>query len=196
MSDRACRVCGQTKSADAMVRRLGAVSSLCRACNVARVAEWRQANPDKARAARARHRDTHREARRASQLDRYHRLMAEDPERVRRQRREWAKTPKGRMLNRFGAHKRRGVRPDDEAREWAAIVLSDPCSYCGAPADELDHITPVAVGGDGGWSNLTGACRVCNARKNDADLLSFLARSREGAVPASTAPSRVLTRSL
>lgn len=50
----------------------------------------------------------------------------------------------------------------------------DPCAYCGAHAEAIDHIEPVGGGGRNHWSNLTGACHNCNQRKGTRPLLSFL----------------------
>lgn len=61
-----------------------------------------------------------------------------------------------------------------ELQEYAAILRGDPCSYCGAPGGELDHIDPLARGGAESWDNLTSACRSCNARKHARSLLEFL----------------------
>lgn len=137
--------------------------------------EWAEKNPERRKEQQARYRENHRPERQAKGRARYHKLMEEDPERVRAQRRAWAKTPKGALYSRFAAHKRRGVTPDALAREYAAVLLRDPCAYCGEPAVELDHIDPVSLGGSGTWDNLSGACRTCNARKNDQPLLMFLA---------------------
>ncbi len=47
------------------------------------------------------------------------------------------------------------------------------CTYCGAPGTdaelEVDHIIPLAKGGSNHMSNLTTACRKCNARKGTRD---------------------------
>lgn len=153
----------------------------CKPCQVRYVAEWRKANPDKHRANTARHRDNKREKRRADGLARYYRLMADDPERVRKLRRDYALTPKGAIYNRLAAHKRRGVRYDAEAREYVALILNDPCVYCGGEAAEVDHITPISKGGTGQALNLAPACRSCNARKNDDSLLIFMLRQKQAA---------------
>jgi 5-methylcytosine-specific restriction endonuclease McrA len=55
-----------------------------------------------------------------------------------------------------------------------ASVQRDPCSYCGGPADELDHIDAQAHGGGHDWTNLTAACSRCNQSKGARALLSFL----------------------
>jgi hypothetical protein len=48
------------------------------------------------------------------------------------------------------------------------------CQYCGQKAPdvvlEIDHITPVARGGDNSLLNLVTACRPCNAGKSDKAL--------------------------
>lgn len=54
------------------------------------------------------------------------------------------------------------------------VVRNDPCSYCGAPADELDHIEPRARGGEDGWENLAAVCDRCNQSKGARSLLTFL----------------------
>jgi 5-methylcytosine-specific restriction endonuclease McrA len=152
-----------------------AASGYCKPCNRARVREWQTANPAKVKDNAARHREKHRARRNAESRTRYQRLMAEDPERVRKIRRDWAKTEKGIIANRLARHKRRGASVDAEAREYVAILLRDPCSYCADPAVEIDHIDPLALEGVGHWDNLTGSCRRCNAQKNDRPLLAYLA---------------------
>lgn len=69
--------------------------------------------------------------------------------------------------------RRRWGRGSDTAA-FARVLQSDPCAYCGEMGVEIDHIEPVAVGGLKDWTNLTGACRSCNARKRTRSLLTFL----------------------
>lgn len=65
-------------------------------------------------------------------------------------------------------------------RAW--LLRREPmCRYCaargvGAPATTLDHIKPVALGGDF-WSpaNLAPACLSCNSAKGDTPLDEWLA---------------------
>ncbi len=59
-----------------------------------------------------------------------------------------------------------------EAGDWAQILLRDPCTYCGDPATEIDHIVP---GGGNEWDNFAPACRTCNGSKSDKRLVLFLA---------------------
>ncbi len=74
-------------------------------------------------------------------------------------------------------HRRRHEAPLDP--DYARLLLGDPCSYCGGPCEQIDHIVPVAAGGEGGAGNMTAACRSCNSAKRDKPLLTFLS-SRSG----------------
>lgn len=41
------------------------------------------------------------------------------------------------------------------------------CQYCGAAAENLDHVIPRSRGGGHTWENVVAACRRCNTRKED-----------------------------
>lgn len=41
------------------------------------------------------------------------------------------------------------------------------CQYCGATAENLDHVIPRSRGGLHVWENVVAACRRCNAGKED-----------------------------
>jgi hypothetical protein len=54
-------------------------------------------------------------------------------------------------------------------------LLKDPCVYCQEPANSLDHILALSLGGSRtSWSNLAPACTKCNSRKGQLLLLDFL----------------------
>lgn len=63
-----------------------------------------------------------------------------------------------------------------EAKEFIPILAADPCAYCGAPTESIDHIVPVAGGGTGEAMNLIGACSLCNCSKHSTPLLLFMLR--------------------
>lgn len=59
-------------------------------------------------------------------------------------------------------------------RQWQTIrrrILErdgHACTYCGQPADQVDHVKPVSKGGSSSTDQqLVAACRTCNARKGD-----------------------------
>jgi 5-methylcytosine-specific restriction endonuclease McrA len=104
------------------------------------------------------------------------RRRRENPEREREINRRWARNmdpARRRFWNNYNRMRRLsgGVADLDP---FAAVVAGDPCSYCGGPGGEVDHVDPVSAGGVSDWTNLTGACRSCNARKNARPLLAFL----------------------
>jgi len=41
------------------------------------------------------------------------------------------------------------------------------CQYCGAPAENIDHVVPRSRGGEHAWENVVASCRRCNAAKED-----------------------------
>ena len=64
--------------------------------------------------------------------------------------------------------------PRRDIREYAAILLADPCVYCGKAATCIDHILALVNGGRHHPDNLAPTCRSCNARKRSRDVLHFL----------------------
>lgn len=44
------------------------------------------------------------------------------------------------------------------------------CQYCGASAENIDHVIPKSKGGRHAWDNVVAACRPCNTRKRDRML--------------------------
>jgi 5-methylcytosine-specific restriction endonuclease McrA len=41
------------------------------------------------------------------------------------------------------------------------------CQYCGASAENIDHVVPRSRGGRHAWDNVVAACRPCNTAKRD-----------------------------
>jgi 5-methylcytosine-specific restriction endonuclease McrA len=41
------------------------------------------------------------------------------------------------------------------------------CQYCGAAAENLDHVIPRSRGGAHVWENVVASCRRCNAKKEN-----------------------------
>lgn len=64
--------------------------------------------------------------------------------------------------------------PLDDGR-YRRAMRQDPCAYCGAPAQALDHIVPKSHGGSDDWTNRTAACHRCNNMKMQTPMLHFLA---------------------
>ena len=58
---------------------------------------------------------------------------------------------------------------------WVAVLLRDPCVWCGGPGGTRDHIYPVALGGSKYDSNVAGACHHCNSVRGCKRVLHKLA---------------------
>lgn len=41
------------------------------------------------------------------------------------------------------------------------------CQYCGAAAENVDHVLPKSRGGEHAWENVVAACRRCNSKKEN-----------------------------
>lgn len=63
---------------------------------------------------------------------------------------------------------------DQDMIDWGEILRCDPCSYCGRPCEQIDHIVPFDAGGKLTPENTTAACASCNHRKSHTPLLQFL----------------------
>ena len=63
-----------------------------------------------------------------------------------------------------------------EAEEYRAIISNDPCVFCGAATEQIDHIQPISRGGTDRWDNYAPTCQACNLSKYTMPLLTFLAR--------------------
>jgi 5-methylcytosine-specific restriction endonuclease McrA len=70
------------------------------------------------------------------------------------------------------ARLRRGI-----FRDWGS-----DCAYCGAIADTLDHVRPIARGGATARGNLVPACSACNLSKGHADAMEWF-RAHHGWTP-------------
>lgn len=121
------------------------------------------------------------------------RFRAQNPQQARRVRREQMRTygPDYRhKWNHYNRLRRKGLAPPTpEADEYAGILRSDPCSYCGATCEHIDHIHPIVLGGDGDYMNLTAACADCNRRKQGRSALVFLLEGAAYGVQTSPAPT-------
>jgi 5-methylcytosine-specific restriction endonuclease McrA len=62
------------------------------------------------------------------------------------------------------------------------------CQYCGAAAENLDHVIPRSKGGPHTWDNVVASCTPCNARKGDKLLenTNMVLRRRPAAPSSST----------
>ena len=72
-----------------------------------------------------------------------------------------------------GTDYQQGPLYDTNLREFVFSKTQGRCSYCGAKAEEIDHIVPRANGGTDSSYNLTPTCRACNQMKSNLSLKDF-----------------------
>lgn len=112
-------------------------------------------------------------------------LPSQAPEAVNARSREWyaALTGAGEAYTKVSranrAAKKRGLAATlTEAEVQTLIDTSSQCRYCGDYLTrhnrELDHITPVAKGGNSTLDNVQIICKNCNKAKGHSDEPTFL----------------------
>lgn len=176
-AEKACRICNETKPLDQFSKRPKSsrndgYRSDCKACVVKRtsgrdrreyLAAYYLAHPEKYVGQRGPDAAYHR------------RYRAENPERIKAiSQRSITKNKAARVVRN---HERRAMPMDDATRQYVALLLAGPCSYCLKPAATIDHIVPLVDRGTNDWWNLTGACKRCNSSKGPRSLLRFLLTS-------------------
>lgn len=62
----------------------------------------------------------------------------------------------------------------DFERAWRAVLMSEPCVYCGGTAAGLDHIIAKSQDGDNNWTNRAPACKSCDNAKGNASVFVYL----------------------
>lgn len=195
--EKLCRKCDTVKPVEQFRKdshKKSGYGSSCKPCSSEAAKSWQRRNPEKRKARDA-----------AWYAQNKERKAASDAKRIvkyRERRREidasrWAGLTLEQRRERWNAwywanrehslrYKRtqRIIRRSKDA-DWALFPKSlayvrviglDPCVYCGAKAEAVDHIIPVAKGGTGGWDNLAPVCTRCNSSKRDEDLLAFMLR--------------------
>lgn len=135
---------------------------------------WREENRD-------RYNELTRERRAANpehtrELARKHQARQRElhPEVLKARYEAWAKSPRGRAWFAGNRFRRRNAPLTEEAMAWLESLENPLCTYCGEPADTIDHIIPIVKGGDSSRANLTPACRSCNRKKWSMSVEAFL----------------------
>lgn len=167
-----CNACGGTKpltAYNADTRQDDGHARTCRTCARARGAAYRARNLASVRA-RERvnaetYRNRHPEHRRAIVRESARRRRAIDP-----------------LGHRLARHARRPlplansqlpITWHELVQVWDARGIH-ACVYCDMPFQEIDHIEPIALGGQNHVDNLVPACETCNRSKGAKPLAEWL----------------------
>jgi len=155
----------------------------CKTCAKAKAVAWNAANKERKAAAGLAWYHANLEKARESNA----RSKAKNPEANRESRRRAREKFKTERRPEYLARKsleqsKRRVTGDDA--RFAAVLVRDPCSYCGKAGGTVDHVTSLAMGGSNEWPNLTGACLPCNASKGKRSMLMHMLTSASRPVRA------------
>jgi phage FluMu protein Com len=139
--------CGKTINADNMI-------GFCR--------EHRYLSPSRKEYNREYYRDTQ-----AARLEYARLYRAVYVEEHRENARRWARENPG---LRSAARMRRRMRAEEGLTDLERLLslarciemTGDPCFYCGAPSEEVEHYFPLCKGGTDAWANILPACAACN----------------------------------
>ena len=73
----------------------------------------------------------------------------------------------------YGVAYQQGALYQQKLRSFIFSRSGGKCVYCGAPAQEIDHVIPRAKGGTNSAYNLVASCRACNQMKSNLSLKEF-----------------------
>ena len=72
-----------------------------------------------------------------------------------------------------GVAYQQGPLYQNKLRNFIFSRSNSKCVYCGAKAEEIDHIVPKSNGGTNSTYNLVASCRACNQMKSNFTLKEF-----------------------
>ena len=73
----------------------------------------------------------------------------------------------------YGAKYQQGPLYQQKLRSFIFSRSNGKCVYCGAPAQEIDHVVPRSSGGTDSTYNLVASCKACNQKKSNKTLKEF-----------------------
>ena len=73
----------------------------------------------------------------------------------------------------YGVAYQQGPLYQNKLRSFIFGRSGGQCVYCGAKAEEIDHVIPRAKGGNNSTYNLVASCRACNEKKSNLSLQDF-----------------------
>lgn len=73
----------------------------------------------------------------------------------------------------YGVDYQQGPLYQKKLRNFIFSRSNGKCAYCGAKAEEIDHVVAKSNGGTNSTYNLIASCRSCNERKSNLTLKAF-----------------------
>ena len=188
-----CGKCKQHLAAEnfyKFARSKDGLASYCKSCQKEYLTNYAKNNRERIKGYRDKRSDAAKEYQRQYYLENKDRIneqnkkwAAENPERKKEADRLWAKSNQDKVkVNQRNYYLRNPEKVSVRRQKRRAIlreaktylvtskdigkIMNQPCVYCGQPATQLDHIIPLARGGEHRIGNLAAACQACNLSKN------------------------------
>ena len=155
------------------------------AANKDRLGEWQRAyNATNATRVKSAHR-AYYAANKQAALARVAAWASSNPQKARAAASKYRATPRGLLVGRLKEQARRArkasVKNDLTRAQWLSIVevFGGRCAYClELPAAlTLDHVIPLAKGGEHTAENVVPACSPCNSAKGDRSLFRMIRKA-------------------
>lgn len=190
---KACAICKETKSFDDFSPgKNGKPHSYCKPCyktwahenylktkekRLAAQRQRREDDPDRVRAIEAKSQVKNKAKRKKASAE----WARRNPDKRKQYARTWRAKNKEMVVD--ASHRRRAkIRRATIGRvtkQDLKALLRNPCIYCGAKAEQIDHVIPLARGGPHSVGNLAPSCRFCNQSKKDHLVIEWKALKRD-----------------
>jgi len=174
-----CKACGKTIVLYNFVKDKRAKDghgSWCKFCKSKKNMEWAKSNPDKIAKISKKWRLNNQG--KVSELKIAWRKANREKELAKK--REWSRANKDKV--RLYSSIRRTKKKLGDVAQVTVLDLKKMklknCLYCNGPAEQIDHIIPLARGGRHSIGNLTAACKKCNQSKGSKLLMEWKLRDR------------------
>jgi 5-methylcytosine-specific restriction endonuclease McrA len=176
-----CTSCKQVKPLSDFGKHKSAkdgIRACCRLCDTARAKNYRLRNPLKASEANKNWRKNnpakvaemsrnYRQRYPEKHKERYRRWSRQNSELLQKHRKRWEQKNQGAVKRKYHLYRARLANArifrvlDSEIKR----LYSMPCIYCGDDATQVDHVIPLARGGQHRIGNLVPSCARCNQSK-------------------------------
>jgi len=113
---------------------------------------------------------------REEENERSRRYQKNNPDKFRKSRKKYRATERGKLWAVVHEHNRRCLgKIEIEVALELKKEYGGICPYCNKPikTGTIDHIIPVARGGNNSCSNLVWCCKSCNSSKNKRQLIEW-----------------------
>jgi 5-methylcytosine-specific restriction endonuclease McrA len=176
------------------------LASYCKSCQKEYLAAYGKKNPEKIKSYRSKRQDVNKQYQKNYYLQNKERIdkqnaewAAKNPDRKKAADKLWANQNKEKVRingknyylrnpDKVSLRRQKRRATLKQAKTYLVTtkdirkIMRQPCLYCGSLASHIDHIIPLARGGEHRIGNLAAACKTCNLSKNKKFLSEWKLR--------------------